>query len=283
MRKFLTDIFSEQESNVIVFGVPLGKFGKNELNSLREASWFVETYDIDRKINLLENVKVFDSGDLKLKSLKEITQMTKEIIENKKIPLMLGGNHLSTFYSFQAFAEDTKLIVFDAHCDLKSKYIDEKVREAGILNKKCIIDENLNSATWLRRLCEIINPKNVMIIGIRSADEDEIIFAKENGILFYTSEDVKNSIEEVKLILNQFTKLSKVYVSLDIDVFDPSIAPAVLYPEPNGIFFAHFKELIDSINGKIVGIDVCCIRPIKDSQVTEFLAIKSIFEILKKI
>jgi len=106
---------------------------------------------------------------------------------------------------------------------------------------------------------------------------------KERGILFYTSEDIRKRKDEVRLIVHQFTKLSNVYVSLDVDVFDPSVAPAVDYPEPNGIFFNDLKELVSSISGKIVGMDVCCLSPIKDNQVTEFLIIKSIFEVFAKI
>lgn len=283
MRKFLTDVFDENEANVIAFGVQLGKFAKAELKSIRDASWFVEPYDVDKNVNLLENVRVFDSGDLKLGSLDEITQNVKKILDVKKIPLMLGSNHLSSLYSLKAFLAETKLVVFDAHCDLKDEYMDEKIAEMGLIGKKSVVDNRVNDSTWLRRLSDIRNPKNIILLGIRSADEDEINFAKKSGILYYTSNDIKDKTEEIRLILNQFTKLSNVYISLDIDVFDTSIAPAVDYPEPNGIFFNKFKELVSSIGGRLVGLDICCLNPINNNQITEFLAVRSVFEILSKL
>ncbi len=283
MKKFLADMFNEKESNVIVFGVPLGKNGKKEIDSIRDVSWFVETYDLDKKIDMLEDVRIFDSGDLKKPSLKEITERTKKIIESGKIPFILGGNHLSSLYSIQAVPTDTKLVVFDAHCDLKNEYMDEKIKEMGILGEKNVVNKKTNDATWLRRLCELRNPKSIIVLGVRSGDEEEIKFMKENSILYYTSNDIKNNMNEVRLILHQFTKLSKVYVSLDVDVFDPSIAPAVDHPEANGINFDHFKELLSVIYGEIIGMDVCCLRPMKDNQITEFLTVRAIFEILRKI
>ncbi|HLC59711.1 MAG TPA: arginase family protein [archaeon] len=276
-------MFKEEESDVIVFGVPLGKFSNEELEAIREASWFVEPYDVDRRINLLENVRVFDSGNIKLKSLDDITEMTNHILEKNKIPLMLGGNHLSSLFALKAFPKDMKIITFDAHSDLKFDYIDEKLVEMGTVGKKKMVDSKINDSTWLRRHCEHGEPRNVMSIGMRSADEDDVEFAKESGLAFYTSEDIRNRMDEIKQMVNQFTNQSNVYVSLDIDVFDPGIAPAVDYPEPAGIDFNEFKKLINSIEGKIVGLDVCCLKPIKNNQITEFLAVKSIFEILGKI
>ncbi len=283
MRKFLTDVFTEKEANVIAFGVPLGKYGKSGIYSLREASWFVEPFDLDRKANLLENVRVFDTGDLRLASLHGITDSVKKILGGGKIPFMLGGNHLSTLHSFQAFPSDTRMVVFDAHCDTKDEYMDEKIREMGTVVKKSMVDKNTNDTTWLRRLCEKKNPKNIIVLGVRAGDEEELGFLRSSGILYYTSEDIRTRTSEVSLILHQFTKLSNVYVSLDIDVFDPGIAPAVDYPEPCGIQFNHFRELMNAMNGKLVGLDMCCLKPIKGNQITEFLAIKSIFEILGKI
>ena len=116
-RKFSTDIFSEEEADVLVFGVPLGKDSDKALENLREVSWFVEPMDLDKKKNLLENVKTADIGDVN--SLHEVTEQTKNIISRGKVPLILGGNHLLSFYSVQAF-DDVKLIVFDAHADFKT-------------------------------------------------------------------------------------------------------------------------------------------------------------------
>ena len=84
----------------------------------------------------------------------------------------------------------------------------------------------------------------------------------------------ENDIEKVKNEIKNFAKNSSLYISLDIDVFDPSIAPGVKYPEPGGILFLDFQNIIEVIDAKIKGIDVCCMKD--DSAVTYCPAIKSV-------
>ncbi|MDI6826468.1 MAG: arginase family protein [Candidatus Aenigmarchaeota archaeon] len=279
--KFICNLFTPEESDVIVFGVPLGKNSKIALNSLRKISDFVEPFDIDKKRNLLENVKIADTGDLKLKKLDEITKKTREIVGKNKVPLILGGGHLLTFFALKAF-ENVKLIVFDAHCDLKDEYEDEIIKDLDFV-KGIKFNPKINDATWLRRTCEFLEPKNIMLVGIRSCDEDEFDFMEKNGISYITPNQIKDNLQEAEEKLKEFTKDSRLYISVDIDAFDPSFAPAVHHPEPNGISFREFSRLINAIDGKIVGLDLTCLRPITDNKVTEFLAIRSVFEVEGKI
>jgi agmatinase len=282
MKKFIHDNYTEKEANVITFGVSIGRSSKESLDSLRESNWFVEFFDLDKGRDLLKNVKVFDRGDLRIndyKKLTRVTDATKEILNKGKFPLMLSRCHLSTLYSFQAFNKNTKLIVFDAHCDLKDEFIDEKMIDLGFIPGKKL-DPRVNDVTWLRRLCEIIDPKSVMQIDLRSGDEKELEFLKKSGIRYYTPNTIKDNFDKIKEDIKEFTKNSNFYVSLDIDAFDPSIAPAVDHPEPNGLLFREFQELINSMSGKLVGMDVCCLKPIKGNQVTEFTAVRAVFEIL---
>lgn len=275
--KFLKSQFSLEESNIVVFGVPIGKRFKDISEKLRKTSIYLEVFDIDRKRNLLENIKISDLGDLEIKNLEEIISYTKNIVQKNKIPLLISGDH-PTLFSFQAFDEKTKIISFDAHCDLKDEYEDEKIIDLSTWSGN--FDSRVNGATWLRRLCEKIDPKNILLLGIRSCDEDELKFIEDNDIHYFTSSKIKEDIKSVKQKVKEFTKNSKLYITLDIDVFDPSIAPAVHHPEPNGIFFNDFRNLLESFKGKLVGLDVCCLNPIQNNEVTEFLVIRSIFEIL---
>jgi agmatinase len=276
--KFICDLFTPEESDVIVFGVPIGKDSKKASISLRKTSDFIETFDLDKKRNLLENVRTCDIGNLELKKLDEITKKTKEILNKNKIPLILGGGHLLTFYVLKAF-KDIKLVVFDAHCDLKDEYEDEKIIDLDFV-KGVKFNPKLNDATWLRRACEFINPKDVFLIGVRSCDEFEYDFIEKNGISYVTPNQIKDNMKEVKEKLGEFTDNSKIYVSIDMDAFDPSVAPAVHHPEPNGLLSREFSELINTIKGKIMGLDLVCIKPISDNNITEFLATKAVFEIL---
>ncbi|MCD6226595.1 MAG: arginase family protein [Candidatus Aenigmarchaeota archaeon] len=269
----LSRIFTEEESNILVLGVPLGKHGRESVKRLRKISNYVEPFDIEKQKNLFYNIRIKDIGDVKLKNL---SKKIKQIISNKKIPLILGGGHLLSLYSFQPF-QNTKLIVFDAHADLKQEFDDEKIRNLDYIKGKKF-NKKINDATWLRRVFDNKTPE-VMIIGLRSCEENEFEFMKKNKIKYFTPNKMKNIKKEIE----KFTKNSKIYISLDLDVFDPGIAPGVDQAEPNGINFKQFSEIINSIKGKIVGVDVNCLKPLKDNEITEFLAIRSLFEIIGKI
>lgn len=268
MEKFLTDDFSEADANLIVFGVPAGKDRKS-VDAFRKTSWFVEVYDVDKKKNLLENVKPFDIGNVKIE---DAGKTRKGISGKDKVSLMISDAHLPTFYALKNFKG--KLLVFDAHNDLYDDYLDEKIVAAtNTRNRK------INDTTWLRRLVEE-NNLEVFIVGLRSLNEDIMKYIEEENIQYATSNDVRKNLEKVINDVRNFAKNSPLYISLDIDVFDPSIAPGVKYPEPGGILFPDFQQIIDSIDSKIKGVDVCCM---KDNDVTNFLAVRSVFEILSKI
>lgn len=276
-KKFLYDIFTPEDANVIVFGVPLGKNSQQTLDALRKTSWFVESFDVDKKKDLLENVKIADIGDIELKDLDEITKKTEEIIEKGKVPVILGGGHLLSLYSTQPF-ENAKLIVFDAHSDLADKYEDEKL----VALYQSWFDPKCNGATWLRRYCEKRNPENVCIIGLRSCDKDIMEFIEEKKILYFTPSQIRKDLGNVKKKLREFAKGFPLYISIDIDVFDPSIVPAVDYPEPDGLFFKEFKQLVDAIEGRVVGFDLAELKEVERNEAVGFLTVKVIFEILSK-
>jgi agmatinase len=121
------------------------------------------------------------------------------------------------------------------------------------------------------------------LIGLRSFDEEEINFLKNRGVIFFTSLDIiRNKVGVIEEIV-RFTKDSEVYISLDLDVFDPSILPATDYPEPGGLSYFDFVDIIEAIKGKLIGADVCCLKPIENNRISEFLVIKSIFHILSKV
>jgi arginase family enzyme len=286
-KKFIHNASSEKEANVIAFGVPLGKNSKKMLSSLRETNWFVESFNLEKRENPLEKVKVYDTGDIKIKNnLDNIFQQTFNISKKGKIPLALGKSHLLTLYTLGGVKERTRIVIFDAHADLANEYFDEKIAESvegsGMEgNEKAIA--RFNCYTWLRRYCELVGAKNVCLLGLRACSEEELKFIEENKILCFTSAQIKKDLKKVKEELAKFVGDSDVYVSLDIDFFDPSIAPAVDHPEPNGLFFSDFLEILEVLKGKIIGFDVVEINPIEGNKVTEFLAIKTIFEILGNV
>src|SRR3989338_5860922 len=188
--QFISSNFSLEESNVVAFGVPLGKNSRKALDSLRRISQSVEPMDLDSDTNLLENVRVHDIGDIQLASFDKITEQTKKILNMNKVPLILGGNHLLSLYSLKAF-DDVKLMVFDAHGDFKNSYEDEKIRDMDAVDG-IEFNPKVNDATWLRRTAEFIKPENIMLLGLRSCDEFEFSDLKKSGIKFFTSRAIED-------------------------------------------------------------------------------------------
>jgi len=220
---FVTDVFSEQEANVIVMGVGCPP-------SLRSCSRLVEPFDVEKQRNLLENVRIFDAGDV---HIEELGERIKTVWEKQKLPLILGGKHTLTLYAARALPKGSRLVVFDAHADLKDTYA-----AAGG-------DARVNCATWLRRACERFNPADIALVGVRSCDEDVM---KSSGLKYFTAGRIKTDISGVKSKLLKFVDgVQSLYVSIDVDVFDPSIAPAVENPEPDGLLYREFFELIDAV------------------------------------
>lgn len=282
-KKFFGSEFAEEEADVIVFGVPMGKHAKPFFESFREESQFVEPFYLPKRINWAKKIKVADSGDLKLKSLDEITEKTKDILSSEKIPFMISGGHLASFFSVKAFDEDVKVIVFDAHSDARNDYTDEHMIEMAYVDG-LPYNPKLNPVTWLRRSSEERNPENYFLIGVRSGDESELEYLEKNKIKFFDATQVKKNFDGLEKDLLDFVGNSKVYISVDIDCFDPSIAPAVYHPEPNGLTFQEFLDLMYAIDkGKIVGFDLVELKPIEGNNVTEFLATQVAFEILSRI
>ena len=279
--KFLNSPFNFNEANVVFFGVPIGKHFAHALKALRQTPVYMEDFDLESKKELLEGIKVVDDGDVKPKKAEDITEYTRSIVASNKVPVAVAGDHPSLF-TIPAFGKDIKVISFDAHCDLKDEYEDDNIVDLSTpWNGK--FDARVNGATWLRRLSETMDPKNILLVGVRSCDAKELKFIEESGITYISAEDIQKDREATGKIIEEFTENSRIYITLDIDVFDPSIAPAVHQPEPDGIYFSEFKSLMHAIKGSIVGLDVSCLKPIKGNQITEFLTTRALFEMLSLV
>jgi len=255
--KFVTDFFSEEEASVVAFGVECPQ-------SLREASQLVEPFDFTEKRNWLENARVFDAGDV---SMEAVEEKTKTVLSGNKLPLILAKEHTVTLHAMKAMPAGTKLVVFDAHADAKDEY--EGSRHSH--------------ACWLRRWCELAegNRANVLLLGVRSGDEEELRFLESNGVKYFTTEDIIKNLESVASFVGEFVGNGTFYVSIDMDVFDPSIAPAVKYPEPSGLTYKQFARIAGAASkGKLAGLDCVEIRPIEGNRITEFLAVKCTFLML---
>lgn len=272
------------EAKIVIFGAPFdsttsyrpgARFGSS---AIRHESYGLETYspylDRDLMFNADGNERyfVFDSGDIELPmgssqmALDAISQRTAEILEDKKLPLMLGGEHLVTLGAFREVAKrypDVHILHFDAHCDLRQDYL-------GV---------ELSHACVLRRCHDIIGDGRIHQFGIRSGDRDEWAFARAGHTDMHPF--CLDGLAECVDMLEEAN--TPVYLTIDLDVLDPSIFPGTGTPEAGGISFNDLRQAIFSICSRlhIVGVDVNELAPMLDtSGVSTAVACKVIRELL---
>lgn len=245
------------EADIVLFGAPFDgttsfrpgtRFGSK---AIRSESFGIETYSPYQDRDL-EDLKVFDAGDLELcfgnteKVLKDIEECTDKILEDEKLPVMIGGEHLVTLGTIRSFVkkyDDLHVVHFDAHTDLRDDYLGEK----------------LSHATVMRRVLEIIGDKKLFQYGIRSGEKAEFEFAKKYSNL--TKFDFSNLEEDLKKLEGK-----PVYFSIDLDVLDPSEFPGTGTPEAGGVRFMELLNAILTVSKlNIVGFDIVELSPHYDN------------------
>jgi len=265
--------FPEEQSKVIIYGAPLdattcakpgARYGPN---AIRAASIDLCSFVLSKKIDYFEKTKTYDLGNIKVEhgdvqeTIERIEKMNKAIIERKKIPFMLGGEHSVSFGAVKAFAKEKPLlVVFDAHPDLME-------------------DERLHHGTWLRKALQFIPKENVIIMGILGPAKDDWDYIQKNKIKALTAREIKKNLEKAKKELSSFTQGKKFYLSIDIDVLDPGLVPGTGCSEAGGLSYIKLIELIESIKGKAVGLDLVEAAPDAE-QVTQRTAAKICYELL---
>jgi len=160
------------------------------------------------------------------------------------------------------------LIIFDAHVDLDN-YIDTPTHENFL---KKMIDEN------------ILNPNNLVIIGARKIWKNELSYAREKNIKIITIKQLFDmGIEDIcDTVMENFRIFEELYISIDIDILDPSIAPGTYYTEPNGLqlnqllYFLRRLKLLKNIKK----IDLVEVNPEIENKITIKTATKIISELL---
>ena len=247
---------SFDEAECVIFGAPMDSTTSYRpgtrfaSSSMRQESFGLETYSPYQDKDL-EDIKVFDGGDLELpfgnprKALDIIKVTTKTIIKANKLPCMIGGEHLVTLGAFEAVFEkypEIRVIHFDAHTDLRDEYLGEKLSHASVI----------------RRIYDLIGDNKIYQFGIRSGEREEFYFAREH----------------TNLNKFNFTGLSKaiaacrgypVYFTIDLDVLDPSVFPGTGTPEAGGVTFMELLEamiVVSELN--VVAMAINELSPVYD-------------------
>jgi len=244
---------SFKESKIVILGCPYdgsasfrpgARFGPS---AIRKASWGIETYSpyFDKD---LSELSIHDMGVLELPlgekklSLDLIRKALRRILAEKKFPILLGGDHLITLPIVEEIIRvypHFYLIQIDAHTDLRENYL----------------GETLSHSTVMRRVVDRLGEKRLFQIGIRSGTEDEFKLAKKMRSIISPNREALRSM--VRRLRNQ-----PVYITLDLDVIDPSLLPGVGTPEPGGFTFERFLSLLKELQPlHVIGFDMVELTP----------------------
>lgn len=261
-----------ESSNTVLIPVPYdgtstwGKGADKGPNAFLNASENMELYDIETQTEAYKQgvylADAIDENSSPEAMVEAVHQTTKAYIKKKKFVTLFGGEHSISIGSIRAFNEcfeDLTVLHIDAHADLRPSY------EGTACNHACAVYE-ANQTT------------NLIQVGIRSMDgietsimnPDKVFFAHQMVEDEYWSDKVLDLLGE------------NVFITFDLDAFDPSILPATGTPEPGGLLWyetlAFLKEVFEEKN--VVGFDIVELCPNSNSKPSEFLAAKLYYKML---
>lgn len=265
------------EAEYVVLGVPLDLTSTYRTGArfaptaIREASLNIETYSFRTSIDV-EDLKIHDLGDLHVtgnvqETLRRLELVARDLLKMGKTPVVVGGEHTLTLGMMQAVNGNSALVSFDAHLDLRNQYMDLAV----------------SHATFMRRIREQVNPKNILEIGTRAVCKEELDYAEKSGIQSITAKEIReNGTSETMGVVKDLLKdCEKTYVTVDMDVLDPAYAPAVQNPEPDGLSVPVFLDVLCGVcDERVIALDLVEVTPHYDQGVTAVQAAKTLFEAL---
>ena len=250
-----------EDAKVVLFGAPYDsttsfrpgtRFGPN---AMRMESFGIETYSMLLDRDLLDDTSVFDSGDIELpfgnqeRALAMIEERADAIVSAGKVPFLLGGEHLVTLGSVRAVAKkfpDLRIVHFDAHADLREDYLGNPLSHACVL----------------RRCHDLLGDGRIFQFGIRSGTRDERQFMRDGHVTTELFSDT--TLADVVAAIGPD---APVYLTVDMDVLDPSEFPGTGTQEAGGFRYpqlvADIRLICEKLN--VVGLDNVELNPGLDS------------------
>jgi len=268
-------IYDYSGSDIIIIPVPYDatstwmRGAEKGPDAIMEASVNLEFYDIEtlssvhkRGIHTIPPVAVGNSPE---ELVNEVYNKTDEILSDGKFPVIIGGNHTVSIGSVKAISDhydDLTVLQLDAHADMRQAY------EGSPLNHACA----------MARITEMVP---AVQLGIRSMSEDELPFVREDRIFY--SHDLFHDKTLYKKALDLLT--GNVYITIDLDVFDPSLMPSTGTPEPGGPAYYELMHFLKIVAGErnVVGFDVVEMCPSPVNKTPDFVAAKVIYQLLSYV
>jgi len=238
-------------------------------SAIIQASQEVETFDLELKADPSE-IGIFTCDFLEVDTrgpehmIEKVRRACREFIEKDKIVALLGGEHSLSLGAVKAYREkygDLSVLQLDAHGDLRDRY------QGSPFNHACV----------MRRVDEVCP---IVPVGVRNLSREEFNFIRERKLRPIYAEQIDDNGDWIEKCLDRLSE--NVYLTVDMDVFDPSIIPAVGTPEPGGLSWRQVLSLLKRVVAEknLVGFDVVELSPIPGNQTSDFIAASLIYKII---
>ena len=292
MRFFDFDAEIKDDTQFVIFGVPWDYLTSIDLPNSSIAPEAIRnvTNDIGWTTELGDHItkfKVIDVGDVAIervnveKNLKRIKNFIEDLYkENEKIiPIMIGGDHFCSYPVIKSIGDRFKkkeefgILIFDSHLDFYQEW------DKGVYSH----------ATVSHRIFDFdyINNTNLMVVGARDIDIPELEIAQSENIEYISAYQLIDGLDNyIEKVIDFFKKsnINFLYVSIDIDVLDPSIAPGTGFAIPGGFSYREIWKMLKEVseNFEIIGFDLVEVAPNLDlkNKMTCNLAAKLIVELI---
>ena len=243
-------------------------------NAIRLVSTCLETF-CPRLGKDLEDFNYVDFGSLEIDNndsksvIKSVKSATDFIMSKRLTPIMLGGEHSITSGAIEALVNkypDLILIQLDAHADLRNSYMGNEH----------------SHACAMQRCLDVLPEKKILQVGIRSGTKEEFkIMGQHNQLVKFLPGE---NAQELKKALLPYSN-SPIYLTIDLDWFDPSLLPGTGTPEPGGFFWNDFEVILETLkNFRIVASDIVELSPeIDNSGVSSVVAAKVLRSLIMSV
>lgn len=269
LKKIADANYDYEDSKYVIFGVPFDYTSSYRRGSsrgpteVRRAYDNLESYDVSYEVDFSE-IPICDIGDIYVnedasETVDLVEQVTSIIVRDRKIPVMIGGEHSITGGSIRNF-RNSSMIIIDAHSDFRDSYMGNKHNHACVTH----------------RALDVLGEDRIFSFGTRSTSREEFEDPDYCKVKFIRAETVKEKgigrcLEDIMPKLED-----SLYFSIDMDGIDPSQAPGVGTPEPYGLMDKDVRFLIRNLAKRINGFDVLEFTPDFDNGNTAMLAAKLI-------
>ncbi|MBI4289071.1 MAG: agmatinase [Chloroflexi bacterium] len=256
---------SKLKADIAFLGVPLdsttndrpgsrfGPLGIRDVSMRYQRHEWDGWFDQESGGNILRGVTMADCGDVDIRvvdlavNFDKITRATEMVLDRRAFPALVGGDHAITFPSVRAHGRPVHIVYFDAHVDFTDEWQGVK----------------FSHDNPLRRVSELPFVTGITLVGIRGvlSRANPYWEAREKGATMISSQELRE--RGVSATLSRLPSLGDTYVSVDIDVLDPAVAPGTGYPEPGGLTYYELKQALLEVaqRGRVVGFDLVEVAP----------------------